>query len=221
MIAHELNRCRCKHVQVRAYELLELSQIQRIILSFKDKSFISINLLLKYAYNNDYLKKLLWLVKNDALLYLTLYGAPKEKIKDDKGNRIKIISDSIDSCNDCGKISKESLMQSSIRTIQVFMENRLYNGCLNKKISIDENGDIKNCPSMDRSFGNICNTSLFEVAQNEEFKKMWIINKEHVKVCKDCEYRCICTDCRVFIENPDDIFSKPAKCSYNPYLLKW
>ena len=218
MIANELNRCRCKHVEIRSYEILEISNIQTIISSFKEKSFLSVNLITKYDEDKDYLKKIMTFTKNNTLFHLTFHGVPKEKVENFITNRINVISGFLDSSQCCGKISKNSFLLPSI---QLFMENQLYNGCLNKKISIDENGEIKNCPSMKRSFGNIRDTSIFEVAQNEDFQKIWSINKSQIKVCKDCEYRCICTDCRAYIENPDDIFSKPVKCSYNPNTLKW
>ena len=42
-----------------------------------------------------------------------------------------------------------------------------------------------------------------------------------IHVCKDCEFRYICTDCRAYIEDPNDILSKPLKCGYNPYTAEW
>ena len=38
---------------------------------------------------------------------------------------------------------------------------------------------------------------------------------------KDCEFRYICTDCRAYVEDPEDILSKPLKCGYNPYTGEW
>ncbi len=35
------------------------------------------------------------------------------------------------------------------------------------------------------------------------------------------EFRYICTDCRAYTENPEDIYSKPLKCGYNSYTNKW
>ncbi|MDR0604060.1 MAG: SPASM domain-containing protein [Bacteroidales bacterium] len=133
-------------------------------------------------------------------------------------NRISIISKNINSSDCCGEILKEDFI---IPTIRSYMENYLYNGCLNRKISIDESGEIKNCPSMKRSYGNISEKSIFDVAKNENFQEFWKINKMQILICKDCEYRCICTDCRAFISEPENIYSKPSKCSYNPHTLKW
>jgi radical SAM protein with 4Fe4S-binding SPASM domain len=95
------------------------------------------------------------------------------------------------------------------------------NSCLYKKISIDNEGNIKNCPSMTESFGNIKDTTLAEAIEKPGFKKYWDINKDKIHVCKDCEFRYICTDCRAYVEDPEDILSKPLKCGYNPYTGEW
>jgi len=74
---------------------------------------------------------------------------------------------------------------------------------------------------MKDSFGNIKNTTLQKVLKHPDLKKYWNIKKDDVAVCKDCEFRHICTDCRAYTENPDDIYSKPLKCGYNPYTNVW
>jgi SPASM domain peptide maturase of grasp-with-spasm system len=102
-----------------------------------------------------------------------------------------------------------------------FLESQHHNTCLNRKISIDQNGNIKNCPSMTESYGNIKDTSLQEALNHPDFKKYWNITKDKISVCQDCEFRHICTDCRAYLENPDDIYSKPLKCGYNPYTCEW
>ncbi len=35
------------------------------------------------------------------------------------------------------------------------------------------------------------------------------------------EFRYICTDYRAYVEDPEDILSKPLKCGYNPYTGEW
>lgn len=102
-----------------------------------------------------------------------------------------------------------------------YREGLQSNSCLNKKISIDENGEIKNCPSMSESYGNIKDTTLEEALNKKGFKKYWNITKDQIEVCKDCEFRHICTDCRAYIQDPSDIYSKPLKCGYDPYNNKW
>jgi hypothetical protein len=47
------------------------------------------------------------------------------------------------------------------------------------------------------------------------------VRKDDIEVCKDCEFRYICTDCRIFKNDSNDIYSKPKKCNYDPYTNTW
>lgn len=121
----------------------------------------------------------------------------------------------------CGKVSLDHFNTN----ITKVLESINHNSCLNKKISIDKDGNIKNCPSMPQSFGNINDTTLEEALNHSEFKKYWNITKDSIEVCKDCEFRNICTDCRAYTERThfdnDLDLSKPLKCGYNPYTNEW
>jgi radical SAM protein with 4Fe4S-binding SPASM domain len=64
-------------------------------------------------------------------------------------------------------------------------------------------------------------TKLIDVVNNPEFQKVWHIKKDEIAKCRDCEFRHICTDCRAYIENPEDQYSAPLKCGYNPYTCEW
>jgi SPASM domain peptide maturase of grasp-with-spasm system len=86
---------------------------------------------------------------------------------------------------------------------------------------VDAEGNIKNCPAMERSFGNIKDTTLQEAIEKPGFKDLWFVHKDQIDVCKDCEFRHLCMDCRCFIKDPENIYSQPAKCTYNPYICKW
>jgi SPASM domain peptide maturase of grasp-with-spasm system len=106
--------------------------------------------------------------------------------------------------------------------IQTYTESLNYNSCLNKKMGIDRNGLIKNCPSCSLDFGHISKNKLADVViRNKEFKAYFDIHKDQIKVCRDCEFRHICTDCRVFLSDPGDAYSKPLKCHYDPYTTTW
>lgn len=52
------------------------------------------------------------------------------------------------------------------------MESVSFNSCLNKKLSIDKNGFVKNCPSMVTHFGRADEVSLLDVACDNEFKRI-------------------------------------------------
>jgi len=121
----------------------------------------------------------------------------------------------------CGVVN-DSYFVSGINT---FSEALNHNSCLHKKISIDKNGNIKNCPSMTQSFGNITEKTLEKALEHPNFKKYWNITKDKIEICKDCEFRYICTDCRAYTEQThlekDLDLSKPLKCGYDPYTNKW
>lgn len=105
--------------------------------------------------------------------------------------------------------------------IEHFTESQLHNTCLNRKISIDKKGRIKNCPSMQRSYGSITDVTISSVVNDEEFKSLWAISKDKITICNVCEFRYICSDCRAYLEDPEDIYSKPLKCGYNPFTNEW
>ncbi len=74
---------------------------------------------------------------------------------------------------------------------------------------------------MKESFGNLTDTTLVEAIEKPGFQKTLGYKKNFITKCKDCEFRYICTDCRANLENPDDIYSAPCKCSYDPYTGEW
>jgi len=117
----------------------------------------------------------------------------------------------------CGNISKEYFATA----IGSVVESTKYNSCLYKKISVDRFGNIKNCPSMMQTFGQAGKSPMRDILKNKAFTNIWKINKDQIKVCQYCEFRSICTDCRAYIKNPLDMYSKPLKCDYNPYTALW
>lgn len=121
------------------------------------------------------------------------------------------------SSNRCGCINKEHFHLNRI----MYNESLSHNTCLNRKVTIDGKGNIRNCPATKNSFGNLKMIKIQDVINQPRFTELWNINKDKIIVCKDCEFRNICTDCRAYIENPEDIYSKPLKCGYNPYTNVW
>lgn len=140
----------------------------------------------------------------------------KESIEHNGTNVFFSLKKNIDS-RACGMID----MKYFSVNISSFTESINHNSCLNRKISIDLDGNIKNCPSFKDSFGNIENVKLDEALKYKGFKKRWDISKDKIAICKDCEFRHACTDCRAYKENPEDDYSKPLKCGYSPYTNKW
>lgn len=215
----QLSNFKIKYISLLIYNTIENKLIIDIIEKISLFGFLSVELTSKFHHHiNDEL--FLKLNYNNPLTKLVFYSSPEDKIfKWDNEiffDRIFTIKE-INSFKNCGIIDIKYFNTNSVK----IHESLNHNSCLHKKISIDINGNIKNCPSMPQSFGNIKDTTLEEATNHPEFKKYWNITKDQIEVCKDCEFRHICTDCRAFLEKPDNILSKPLKCGYNPYTNEW
>jgi SPASM domain peptide maturase of grasp-with-spasm system len=105
--------------------------------------------------------------------------------------------------------------------LQSYQSNRIQNSCLSRKLSIDSMGKIKNCPSKSNNYGNLEQVDLESMVQSIQFQQDWETTKDKILICSDCEFRWNCSDCRVFIQDQNNPFSKPSKCQYNPYISKW
>lgn len=213
---------KCSYVQLRFFKSISIDYINSIleILEKEESRIVSIDFMLPYYkdLNLEELNKLL--SKNSRVHSLILYNSPYDKSFEplrQKMGYIMMVCRNIVNEKHCGIINDEYFYSN----IKLFSESQHHNTCLNKKIAIDKNGNIKNCPSMSENFGNIKDTSLSEALNKNNFKKYWNITKDQIEICKDCEFRHICTDCRAYIEEPDNQYSKPLKCGYNPYTNEW
>jgi len=223
----QLDTLGCRHLQIRAYEALSRKDIFNILASTAGRHFRDIQIITKYDDNRLPEPDIAAILAKYPKLCLTIHSSPFNKwLKNDplKGmidlglGFVMYIKQPIDSCSACGIINSQTM---HIPAIETLMENMTYNGCLNRKISVDEHGEIKNCPSMTTSYGNIKDTQLTDVVRNDEFRTVWHIKKDDIEVCKDCEYRYICTDCRAYTTDPGSLRSKPSKCRYDPYTGQW
>ncbi|MDR3047883.1 MAG: grasp-with-spasm system SPASM domain peptide maturase [Bacteroidales bacterium] len=216
----ELIKNRCEHIQIFVNQKITSKKLKTILSLFEDSLVETIEIVV--SFQKPFLNIQYWQKLYDQYRRLqsaVVYNAPKtEKISVDclNYNWVLFINEPV-SYNDCGAIHPLHLTNNLL----FFTESQQHNTCLNRKVCIDAGGNIKNCPAMERSFGNIKDTTLQEAIEKEGFKDLWFINKDKIDVCKDCEFRYMCTDCRCFIKDPENIYSQPAKCGYNPYICKW
>ncbi|QES87628.1 grasp-with-spasm system SPASM domain peptide maturase [Rhizosphaericola mali] len=221
-IFNELDELGCYHIQIRIFSrTITIAEIQNLILNkTKNKKFRSINLTLPFDKHIE-ISELRELVIKFPFIQINIYDSKESGSVPNCNSRIIFVKQNIQSCNNCGIINLESL---NFPSIQGLMHNILFNGCLNRKISIDENGNIKNCPSMNKDYGKYGESTFKDILLKESFnnfKKYWYINKDEIEICKDCEFRYLCSDCRAYTADSKNILSKPEKCKYNPYTSTW
>jgi SPASM domain peptide maturase of grasp-with-spasm system len=220
-LVSSLETLSCQSLQLRCFEPMHLDYILETIKKFEFSCVENIELILKYQKEIPFEAYLQLCESNLRVNRIIITEAPKYEHKGVAGENalgnIIYVTDKIASHQYCGIISPKYFTIN----LKTFSESQQHNTCLNRKISIDVKGNIKNCPSMTKSFGHINVTTLEAALEKNGFKAYWKINKDKIKVCKDCEFRHVCTDCRAYIEEPKDQYSKPLKCGYNPYTNEW
>jgi len=222
-VFEEIETHKVPFLQIRFYKNISITELSNILYKLKESCINGLEIILPYS---DLFTEevIIEIISNQTRIFeIVFYNAPTNKTVNNLlehlylNSKIVYTIEDISSCKYCGIISQNHF----VANIDLYMEGQFHNTCLNRKISVDENGDIKNCPSMLKNFGNINNTSFNEVLLNNEFINTWNITKSDITICKECEFRNICTDCRAYIQNPNDIFSKPLKCGYDPYSNEW
>lgn len=214
-----------KYLQIRFSEEVVLKNIKELISEikcFNQSGIHEISVVAKYDDELlEYIKENYHSISNKFLQFI-LHSSNKDDFYTLDYVHITTIKSTIEIPLSCGLIDLKNINLDR----GFYLEAKQYNSCLNKKISIDKEGNIKNCPSMPQSFGNIRDTTLENARNHPEFRKYWNLTKDHIEVCRDCEFRYICTDCRAYTEqtstsNKGLDISKPLKCGYDPYTGEW
>lgn len=216
-IFEELNHLNCKCVQLRSFNSISIDTLDFFLNNTLDSRIRDLRLVLKYDSGIEQKLDDVLLEKHKRINQVVFFNAPDNYTKNIMGVQFIYMNCPELSLKDCGQICTGNF---SIN-IKSFTEAIHYNSCLNRKVSLDIYGNIKNCPSQRESFGNIKNTSIRDAIKNQKFQSLWKVKKDDIKICQVCEYRYICTDCRIFIQDESDQLSKPSKCTYDPYTTRW
>lgn len=101
-----------------------------------------------------------------------------------------------------------------------FFYNQHFNPCLGQQVAVDCGGEIKPCLWWDTSLGTIGENNLIDMINTEALDEYWKLTKDKINVCKNCELRYFCPDCRMSHSTSigtDFLKEKPAYCTYDPY----
>lgn len=208
----------CKSLQIRIFNIITKDTFCQLMDIVDQSSIESAEVVMPYA-EWLYQDTIQYLISNNynKITVFYIFSANENNSLFYRGTRIFFSTGLYAPIDSCGIVNSKLFTVN----VQYTTLSLSYNTCLFKKISIDAQGYIKNCPSCSQSFGNIKNTTLKQALEHPNYKKLWSITKDQIDVCKDCEFRHMCTDCRVYIKDPENIYSQPAKCTYNPYIAKW
>jgi hypothetical protein len=126
--------------------------------------------------------------------------------------------------------TNRSISSLDIKSLKIYpnlysyFESKKFNIYFYNKIYINQNSEIKNSNNSDYVFEKlekIEKINTIKILQDKEFTRYWYSIKEETLVCKDCEFRNLCSDNRIPKLNEDNKWYHENECEYNPYISKW
>jgi SPASM domain peptide maturase of grasp-with-spasm system len=217
-IFSQLEELGCQAVQVRAYDPLSLDQLEMIALAGESGRLRHLELIIGYQPELTTESLIEYCLRHQVVSRVIVHSSPQRSQSLVGSLPIPVVFETHSvTLDSCGEVSPGYFSPC----LQHFSEAQQFNTCLNRKISVCADGEIRHCPSMKDSLGNIRNTSLACALKDPRLVQMSRITKDQVEVCRDCEFRYVCTDCRAYTRESGNPYSKPAKCSYDPYTAMW
>ena len=222
-LAQSIENLAVKHLVIYCKNALSFNDFLNLEETFNYSCLESIEIFARYhpGIDEEFLQNLSHITRRIySLVFYTCDQAPFET--EDRFKFKLVFTDQHLNINSCGQVDLKYFNTN----LPKVLETMNHNSCLHKKIGIDINGDIRNCPAMPQRFGNIKDITLEEALNHKEFRQYWNLTKDQIEVCKDCEFRNICTDCRAYTEQTHTNeagldTSKPLKCGYSPYSNTW
>jgi len=99
-----------------------------------------------------------------------------------------------------------------------FFYRQSFNPCLGHQVAVDCGGEIKPCLWSPTVLGKIGRERVADLIMKGTFDPFWELTKDKIEVCKECELRYACPDCRhTQPAGQDKQPMKPAFCRYDPY----
>lgn len=216
-IVCELDKLLCSAVELRFFDKIELEKLESILVEFCESTIRTIHIVLKFSewVTEKILKEIT--LKFKRVKQIIVHSSKKDEVLNVNLTTIVIFNMVVVADHtSCGNISPHYFGCN----VDFFKKALVSNSCLEGKVGIDVNGNIKNCPSQIANYGNIKKDKISEVVTQPNYLNQGKIKKDDIEVCRDCEYRYICLDCRAYtVEGKSN--SKPSKCNYNPYTGIW
>lgn len=215
-IVEDLNKLGVKHLELRFYSEVSYESLCRALQTIRKTKVSGIYLVLQDFLGDDIDR---FLIENQRIINILLLNVKSSEHERYKDNNKVSVKKNKKVHDHSGGIIRPSAFKVNL---ELFTESQKFNSYLNRKLTILENGDVKNCPSMPEVLGNIQQSRLVQIfdSKKDDLIKDWSISIDEIKICKDCEFRYICPDTRAFNKS-DNVYSKSLNCHYNPYIGEW
>lgn len=104
-----------------------------------------------------------------------------------------------------------------------FIVRKYGHSCWWGKIVVTCEGKVMPCiMAGDKTYGNVKQQPLYDIIQETSLLNLWKLSKDKIEICRDCEYRYICLDCRPLAMGEEGgLYRRWEYCLYDPYQGKW
>jgi SPASM domain peptide maturase of grasp-with-spasm system len=215
----QLGELGCRTVQLRVYDAWTLERLDAAVAPSDRGRVQSVEVMAPWRPEWSDPALLAFCERHPRVISFFATGAPERRVVPGAFPGVCVVyrTERVDSEAHCGQVHPGYFMA----TLSAFAEAQAHNSCLNRKLGVDRRGGIRNCPSMPRVFGNAARTPLAEALESPGFRDAWHVTRDQVEVCRDCEFRYVCTDCRAYTAPSPTGHGKPARCAYDPYTAIW
>jgi radical SAM protein with 4Fe4S-binding SPASM domain len=134
-----------------------------------------------------------------------------------RGNDAELVPDKL-----AGKRAYRTRAEFLQTDRETFMRRLGGNSCWQGKIAVSSIGDVHPCiMQRDDPAGNVRTEPLASIIAGG-IRRYWDLSLDAIEVCRDCEYRYACHDCRPVAYGPTgSLTAKSLYCSYDPYQGEW
>jgi SPASM domain peptide maturase of grasp-with-spasm system len=218
-IVRQLDDVGCRWLHVRCYASAEVMKIDALLAAIAASGLRGVELTLRYSTGRTSDTVCGWCARDQRINGVLIHGAPDAHLEwaPDTNIPIRYIERIIASPEQCGWVHPAYFAIN----VRAFAESLAFNSCLNRKVSVTARGLICNCPAMGSTFGSVNDQPIRSRIELPQFRASWAIRKDDIAICRDCEFRYVCPDCRAHRTDPADLYSKPATCTYDPYTAQW
>ncbi len=220
----KIKKLNCKHIQLRSFEVLSMDFWEYFIANFQYDGIDDIEIFTKFSSYLEVDKAKSLLKSNYRIKFIIFHSSPEYVFFKDSSEKnifsyVSLFVDKIHSSQDCHVIDPAYFAVN----IRLFTEAQEHHTYFNRKMGIDIDGNIKNCPSLSESFGNINDPDidLRAIAQSPAFQRLWTVRKDDTAICRDCEFRYMCVDSREPHLGEDGLYHHKIPCPYDPYTATW
>ncbi|WP_020535030.1 grasp-with-spasm system SPASM domain peptide maturase [Lewinella cohaerens] len=218
-VLRQLEGLNCQFIQLRFLSFTHIEELKKILDNFDSSCIKGFEVFIPYYKDVSSTQIIDFTSTCKRIARLHIFEAPEQedlsKYYDQSSTRGFFIPQKI-TCSTHDVVSAENFFLS----LDTFLESQQHNIGLNRKVSIDRNGFIKNYLSHETFHGNVCSESIKDVISTSSFQKCWFLHNDIILVCKDCQYRYMCVDNTEIIKSEGG-YRKNKQCSFNPYTNKW